>query len=208
MPNWCENELTIKGDATTVEQCLASIKGENGILDFDSIVPTPECLKNTESGSLETYGLLICGYGNDDAYNMVLSYPWVKGEDITTKAQLRIFLKQRFPEAEAIGKKAMQAIQETGYSSWYGWNNANWGTKWNASDPEFVSQTKSNVTIGFNTAWSPPVPVIAALAAKFPTLSFVHKFWEGGMGYKGTHTYKNGEIAKQSDSNYTGSRGG
>jgi hypothetical protein len=39
------------------------------------------------------------------------------------------------------------------------WRSANWGTKWNSYDGQVTEEG-----IGFNTAWSPPAPAIAALA--------------------------------------------
>lgn len=51
---------------------------------------------------------------------------------------------------------------------WYDWSIANWGTKWNAYQA-FVGKTDANeVMFHFETAWAPPLPVIDAIAAKFP----------------------------------------
>ena len=46
--------------------------------------------------------------------------------------------------------------------NWYDWCNANWGTKWNAYDGQAVGGHDAG--IGFNTAWSPPIPVIVELS--------------------------------------------
>ena len=47
--------------------------------------------------------------------------------------------------------------------TWYNWNIRNWGTKWNAYNSS--CQTIDGVTeIIFDTAWSPPLPVIVAFA--------------------------------------------
>lgn len=43
--------------------------------------------------------------------------------------------------------------------NWYDWCVANWGTKWNSYEGNVTDEG-----IGFTTAWSPPTPVIAALA--------------------------------------------
>lgn len=51
---------------------------------------------------------------------------------------------------------------------WYSWNPANWGTKWNAYDYSVEPAPGDLCRVQFDTAWSHPVPVIAALAAKFP----------------------------------------
>lgn len=95
---------------------------------------------------------------------------------------------------------------------WYEWRVANWGTKWNASDLcDIVQQTLKNGVksyFAFSTAWSPPIPVIEAAAAKFPTLEFTLKYWEGGCGFRGTAQFKNGRCVKNATFDYSGRRGG
>lgn len=51
---------------------------------------------------------------------------------------------------------------------WYSWNIDNWGTKWGAYDHSIEPAPGDLCRVQFDTAWSHPVPVIAALAAKFP----------------------------------------
>lgn len=69
-------------------------------------------------------------------------------------------------------------------SGGYDWCVRNWGTKWRACE---VSINDKRVT--FQTAWSPPVPVIAALHKKFPTLTLSLEFFECGVGYSGGVTF-------------------
>jgi hypothetical protein len=47
--------------------------------------------------------------------------------------------------------------------NWYSWNVNNWGTKWNAYSQELLEQDNYTLKIQFDTAWSPPEPVIARL---------------------------------------------
>ena len=72
------------------------------------------------------------------------------------------------------------------------WANANWGTKWNSYE--------GNVTedgISFNTAWSPPSPVIGALAKLIgKPLRLIYD--ESGMDFCG-------EILANPDGTYTDS---
>jgi len=39
---------------------------------------------------------------------------------------------EKHPEEEAVGKRRLLNIAETGYSDWYEWSCAYWGTKWNS----------------------------------------------------------------------------
>ena len=45
--------------------------------------------------------------------------------------------------------------------NWYGWRNENWGTRSNSYEGQAQDEG-----ISFNTAWSPPVGVIVALAKR------------------------------------------
>lgn len=42
----------------------------------------------------------------------------------------------------------------------YNWQRENWGTKWGAYDYGPVKHSKHSVTYTFDTAWSPPLPVL------------------------------------------------
>ena len=48
-----------------------------------------------------------------------------------------------------------------GEDNWYDWSRKNWGTKWDACEPEVNGRT-----VVFNTAWTCPEPVLIALAKK------------------------------------------
>ena len=37
--------------------------------------------------------------------------------------------------------------------NWYNWNITNWGTKWDASDPELVEESDISLQYRFNTPW-------------------------------------------------------
>ena len=58
-------------------------------------------------------------------------------------------------------------------NNWYNWNNREWGTKWDANDPEFTdSDTGKSIEYRFDTAWAPPEPVFYAMIQQFPELDF------------------------------------
>ena len=48
--------------------------------------------------------------------------------------------------------------------NWYNWNSTNWGTKWDAGDG-WAELDKDFLSISFDTAWSPPVPIFLEIAA-------------------------------------------
>ena len=63
-------------------------------------------------------------------------------------------------------------------SRWYDWNCEHWGTKWNSFDGhmEFDELYGEELKYTFDTAWSPPAPILMALKEKFPDLS-IHWFY-------------------------------
>lgn len=95
-----------------------------------------------------------------------------------------------------------------GYNSGgYRWCNENWGTKWNFVRA-VVSSTARQVVFGFETAWSPPTPVIEKMSAMFPKLKFVLCYFEGGMQFQGKCVFKGGEMVEELTGSYKGNRGG
>ena len=97
------------------------------------------------------------------------------------------------------------------HPGWYEWRIQNWGTKWDASfsepfgalgaeeaNPELSVQalglTESDqvAIYKFDTAWSPPMPVIEQASEQFPELRFTLRFAEVGNGYAGEVTYQVG----------------
>lgn len=67
---------------------------------------------------------------------------------------------------------------------WYDWRVENWGTKWNGYDGT-ISDDGSTFT--FDTAWSPPLPIIKKLA-ELTGETFVLQYIEYGMFFCGQYT--------------------
>lgn len=82
-----------------------------------------------------------------------------------------------------------------GKKNWLDWNTSNWGTKWNSYGYHVQTAKEfDGSTLTFDTAGSSPQPVIAALAAKYPDLSFSHKWADEDFGHNvGEKEYGGGE---------------
>lgn len=76
--------------------------------------------------------------------------------------------------------------------NWYNWNNRNWGTKWDASDPNMVHDTAEEIAYEFDTAWSPPIPAMVQLSEQYPSLTIKIRFTEE-QGWGGIIQLKEGE---------------
>lgn len=212
MPNHCLNKLKIEGESAKVQEFFQAIKadkadddGSFSPFDFNKIIPMPESL-NIVSGSTTDEGIAILDPNSDEA-EKYLGYNWVnaKGEKIKTYEMLVEHLKGRHPkdldECLKMGRTALDNLKEYGCKDWYSWSVKNWGTKWGAYDFVEVNNEPDieNYEIVFNTAWSPPVPVIEKLGELFPDLSFTLHYFEPGAGFAGCLEVEGDE----SSDNYT-----
>ncbi len=87
---------------------------------------------------------------------------------------------------------------------WYNWNIAHWGTKWDAchadSELESFGNTSRPGTLfySFDTAWSPPAPIIDILIAKFGHVEMFYAY-EEEQGWGGTLSAFGGKVIEQSE---------
>jgi hypothetical protein len=175
MPNHITNRLTIIGTEEQVKQVREAIKGEreDQFIDFNKIAPIPKELENTQSPlkiiSQEEYDIQELKIANDDLTENERN--WGISRGLTQKL------------ADEYRKKF-------GYAEWYGWQNANWGTKWNAYDQCSIDEN----VIEFQTAWSTPHSLLVNLSKLFPEVTFEVRFADEDFGYNvGEFTLFGGE---------------
>lgn len=227
MPNWCNNELAIRGKSADVDECLAAIRGEpekpmsaheaadegSGPeippIDFNKIIPRAASLNITSGGCVSD--AYAAWHGTDAAVQGILERSWVKDAGVTNREQLQGYLLRRTPDCKVECDAYAENLKSYGHGDWYGWSIANWGTKWNACDGSVLRDNKKrrrSVALSFSTAWSPPVPVITALIEKFPKLQFKLKYWECGACYQGVLAGEEGVVTEDESGDYHGRRGG
>jgi hypothetical protein len=74
-------------------------------------------------------------------------------------------------------------VAKHGYSSWYDFNVANWGTKWDVSSDNVEIQDPNTLTAGFDSAWAPPTRAYEQLLdLGFEVEAF---YYEPGMQFVG-----------------------
>ena len=78
------------------------------------------------------------------------------------------------------GKGAKDGYNSGGYE----WSVNNWGTKWNAYDV-----VRKDNTITFETAWSPPLPIISKIHADNPNVMLRFEYKEPGVEFGGCQTF-------------------
>ena len=190
MPNWCVNQVDIRGDEAEVAKLVAFVKSADTDFDFAKIIPPPNTDRYRGEASSNAF---VCGckmesrvVGKFDDGND--KYGWFIGEK------------------EVVNGYCPEHQQPNGMSdpeNWYQWNTANWGTKWDAaevwSDRAESDKVEGKTSYNFDTAWSPAEPVIVALAEQFPTLNIAHRYCEAGMGFAGEVLYIGGEEVSREE---------
>ena len=175
MPNHVTNELI-------APQCvLDAIKGPNRVVDFNSIVPMPEILRDNEPDTTVTDwaeltlgiktigGLRAAAEASGSPVNAFRNRDYRSAADVLSYGiVMRMLTNGPFPkdfDDKRFGQfmTSVKAGKETGFVSWYHWSNANWGTKWNAYK---IKEVVGGVR--FNTAWSPPANIIRDIINRFP----------------------------------------
>lgn len=94
--------------------------------------------------------------------------------------------------------------------NWYEWHIANWGTKWDL-DKDGTSiefDDACSAVISFDTAWSPPQPIVLELSRKYPKLEFCMMSYEQGMAYCCAFKCVNGVALNDEEMTYYRNRGG
>ncbi len=154
MPNWCTNEVTIVGEPDEVAR-FRDVVGDD--FDFNALIPMPELIRNTGSGS-QVFQI----DGEDVKLNS-----WYEGRDTS---EMRPFTDAEMAQLAALGA-----------TNWYDWALSRWGCKWPASDVSCEEWGKNSLTYTFDTPWGPPEGIHAAVIAQFPELEVSWHWREPGM---------------------------
>jgi hypothetical protein len=118
------------------------------------------------------------------------------------------------PPEEKTGQLPPDGYNE---DSGFEWHILNWGTKWNARRASLCEQIEAwdederemlSVELNFDTAWSPPKPIIERASERFPELLFDLRYFEGGMQFNGILICAGGEVTRDETGPYFGTRGG
>jgi hypothetical protein len=180
--------------------------------DFNRIIPMPEEINDNRSAGLsDDDSIIVCvaegaPIPTEGLSGIFFPLTWdrIKKELGHTEASLSsdqdIALEylRLHPEKEAAGRKAIELIKKYGFSDWYSWSIAHWGTKWNSYNFLEV-RDHASFEFMFNTAWSPPIPVLDAVAQKFPDLSFDIKWFDEGWCHAGSGVIGKGSPHRSAD---------
>lgn len=158
MPNWVMNELTCIFETSEEFQSFKNKVDEENF--YNSFIPMPEILKDTQSPSVNVDRLIL-------EYNKQTN---------STSMGLTEIINANHPLYSEMAKQALknqQAFNETGYSNWYDWCYANWGVKWDACKLESKELSHFNTIIySFNSPWGTPQHFVEELSKLYPEAVF------------------------------------
>ena len=183
MPNHVTNNLTFYRDncyspvsPELFRHICMVLQGDDpdrsyGSVDFNVLIPMPDELKNIEASSR-----------GENGYALYARYMHASsGASEEEKARLEAYLREGVDnETWELGKRYYENSQKYGHTTWYGWANQHWLTKWNAYD---CSHNEHCRRLTFLTAWSAPDPVIKRISKRFPELTILHEWADENVGY-------------------------
>ena len=146
------------------------------------------------------------------------------GEQVWLDHHVFIPYPQRFVDQDKLHDEAMARAERgeiTRAEAWrvkdgfnsggYEWCRENWGTKWGIYQSKLIEEKSyegESLAYTFQSAWSPPLPVILKMSADFPLLSFWLDAYERGAAYF-VHAKFEQDIKKYyAEGEYYGPRGG
>jgi hypothetical protein len=175
-------------------------------LDFETIIPPPFIIKQTQSGSCSDRGAyLLAVLSGEVDYQQRYDKMIGRQESESVETAIRRFFREN-PEYEKFGGLQRQCLEETGLKDWYAWNNQYWETKWNACEGKIghvlTHDGTSRMEFTLDTAWSVPRLIWAKLAEMFPEIVFEIAFLDEGWNFAGS-AFFNGRDEEDGFEYYT-----
>lgn len=221
MPNHVTHRMSISGPAEELsrfrERCITTQTALNELtkkdetwsrLDFNSLIPMPEEIRDSESSSVVSNGLAILGKAHLESRSgmfppftleYMMTLPWAVKDGIDTPEKMKAHLLERHPDCVAKAERALENLAKYGAMNWYDWAITNWGTKWNSYRFHETMNEPTHYECKFDTAWSPPQPIFEKIAEEFPALTLRVMAYDegGGFAYVGSAkdgTFRGGNI--------------
>lgn len=205
MPNHVTTVCTVAGEPAEVAAFIAAhIRTERGrdgqpfeVFDFDTIVPMPQCVKDTcrngppyiGDAAVEYYAQALLHHR---AEFVVPRCRWLPLE-VQQWGDLIEYYERTEPTVQKWARAALACAAETGCSGWYDWSCKNWGTKWGSYDFKRRASKPDQFVFEFQTAWSVPRPVLAKLAEMHPQLDIDTESIDEGGGPEFAGHYSGGK---------------
>lgn len=212
MPNWCWNNVSFSGSPADRSRFRELMGANRGAFDFNAVAPMPE-------------GLELCNHSDETAYTLKYgdwkNDPWWGSQFDTREAVLQA---ARHPENagrwrgfvcdplsgeprtiprtfDECADMAYANVLAHGHAYWYHWCCEHWGTKWLA-DVAHWSTAGDRETVCFDTAWSPPVPVLERLALLYPDAEIELEYDSVESAFRGRAAFACGALVEKAHEEY------
>lgn len=206
MPNWVNNRVYMRGIGRN-----KNLYNENGEFDFNTIIPMPETIMKSSSGSMTDITIELVLYLAQKRYERYNSFEQKIYDKVETDFELlqqnqelnksvlmaiewirrgkNISFEDAFVELVKMGVMHIYNMCMYTYPEWYDWSCRNWSTKWNASSTEIIDDN----CIEFNTPWSIPYNILRVLSEIHPYDEITVDWFEEG-GICGVTSFHNGDL--------------
>ncbi len=208
MPNWCWNNLTIEGDKESISKFRKILntpdRTELICKSEDKENLRKEYLKEEKERGNHTENIMsFINTQTKDIDEFIMNeYQNKSGLDIKVihNGDIVSFVKNRMLNLfhpmptelnntiSSYGTRESDAdlIAKYGVDNWYDWHCNYWGTKWDVDAVEDDETDEECISLGFDSAWSPPTEWLKKVAKDYPSLEFLLEYEEGGCAFKGT----------------------
>lgn len=165
----------------TLGAVRAAVINDEGHVDFDVIRPSPECLKDfVPNAGVVSRAKMALGLLDRPSENPMAIDHFTA--NLAFNSAIRDLNEPARAEDIPSISRAISNYGECGHVYWYDWNSENWGTKWNAYGQPKDGHADDATSFEFETAWSHPFDLIAALSAKLPSVRFMVKYADEDTG--------------------------
>lgn len=207
MPNWCWNNLTIEGDKESISKFrkILNTPDTTELLckSEDKENLRKEYLKEEKERGNHTEDIIrFVNAQTKDINEFIMNEYRIKsGRDIKVihNGDVVFFIRNRmlnlfYPMPTELNNTTSSygternegLIAKYGVDNWYDWHCNYWGTKWDVDATEDDSDDVERISLGFDSAWSPPSEWVKKVAKDYPSLEFLLEYEEGGCAFKGT----------------------
>jgi len=204
MTNWCLNLLEVEGAAEDIAAFRDVCFTAHGDLGFEKLVPIPDIVKGTHSGSFTALGLeAALGAAvltqSQDHIPLAMRGNTIFERELAIKAgidsyeRLAAWLQRHHPQAIDLGARTLEAYRQTGSWTESTWKDNNWGTN-RVVDQSILKESATRLDVHFNTPWSTADRIYHEMARRFPRLSITVSAIETGNEFSYRFTSRDGEI--------------
>jgi hypothetical protein len=197
MPNHVTTIFTLEGiSGETLAKAQAAFLDDKRLVDFNMLMPMPDCLKDFEPHSgITTRAELALGLVKEPVQNasdlsaITANLGFTNAmRDATTPARV---------EDIPLIVRALSNYAECGFLYWYDWCNANWGTKWGAYGQDHA-WPEDATEFQFQTAWSHPKAMMVLLSKAIGDVRVSVRYADEDIGCNcGSYTLLAGEISNE-----------